>query len=191
MHKMTEQNLINAFSDESQAHLRYGQFADIARDEKFPQVERLFRAIAHAEFVHAGDHYRELRLLRGGYTGTAMATFGPGSTRRNLDLAIAGEDFEINEMYPAYIEIAALQKEAGALRSFQKALGSGIRHKLLLERAREAVEAHKDFEGLGALHVCKGCGYTAEDIPPGKCPLCDAGQEAFIGFKQKGEMPSC
>jgi rubrerythrin len=93
MKQMTEQNLINAFGGESQAHMRYLHFANQADKEKFPNVARLFRAVAHAEYVHAGDHYRELRHLNGGIVANSMAAFGPGDTKKNLELAIAGEDF--------------------------------------------------------------------------------------------------
>ena len=49
MKKMTEQHLINAFGGESQAHMRYLHFANQVEKEKFPNVARLFRAIAHAK----------------------------------------------------------------------------------------------------------------------------------------------
>ena len=100
MRKMTEQHLINAFGGESQANMRYLHFADQAEKEKFNNVARLFRAIAHAEYVHAGDHYREVKHLDGGFVANSMAAFGPGDSKKNLKLAIAGETFEIEEMYP-------------------------------------------------------------------------------------------
>jgi len=51
MKMMTEQHLINAFGGESQAHMRYLHFANQAEKEKFANVARLFRAIAHAEYI--------------------------------------------------------------------------------------------------------------------------------------------
>jgi len=63
MKKMTEQHLINAFGGESQANMRYLHFADQAEKEKLNNTARLFRAIAHAEYIHAGDHYQELKHL--------------------------------------------------------------------------------------------------------------------------------
>ncbi|WP_243683945.1 rubrerythrin family protein [Methanosarcina barkeri] len=116
---MTEQNLINAFGGESQAHMRYLHFGNQAEKEKYYNVARLFRAIAHAEYVHAGDHYRELRHLNGGFVANSMATFGPGDSLKNLKLAIDGETYEIEEMYPAYIEVAKSQGEKRAQRSFE------------------------------------------------------------------------
>ncbi len=181
MKKMTEQNLINAFGGESQAHMRYLHFADQAEKENFTNVSRLFRAIAHAEYVHAGDHYAELKHLDGGFVANSMAAFGPGDTKKNLGLAIAGEVFEITEMYPAYIEVAKYQQETGAQRSFQWAYGTEKKHRELFEKANDAVSSSQDVE-LGPVQVCEVCGYTLEGDAPDKCPLCSALKESFTAF---------
>ncbi len=182
MKKMTEQNLINAFGGESQAHMRYLHFANQAETESFPNVSRLFRAIAHAEYVHAGDHYNELRHLDGGFVANSMAAFGPGDTKKNLSLAIAGEVFEITEMYPTYIEVAKYQEEAGAQQSFEWAYGTEKKHKELFEKAKDAVNSSKDVE-LGPVQVCQVCGYTLEGDAPDICPLCNASKDKFTLFK--------
>lgn len=62
---MTKQNLINAFGGKSQAYMKYVHFANQAEIEKLNNVARLFRAIAHAEYINAGDHFRELKHLDG------------------------------------------------------------------------------------------------------------------------------
>ena len=49
MKKMTEQNLINAYGGESQGHMRYLRFAVQAHRDHYPNIARLFCAIAHAE----------------------------------------------------------------------------------------------------------------------------------------------
>src|SRR4030067_786382 len=106
MKKMTEQHLINAFGGESQANMRYLHFADQAEKEKLINTARLFRAIAHAEYIHAGDHYRELKHLDGGFVANSMAAFGPGDSKKNLKLAIAGETVEIEEKHPINVPCA-------------------------------------------------------------------------------------
>jgi len=100
MKKMTELHLINAFGSESQANMRYLHFVDQAIKENFPNTARLFRAIAYSESVQADNHYLELRHLEGGFVANSMATFGPGDTKKNLKLAIIGENYVITEMYP-------------------------------------------------------------------------------------------
>ena len=42
MRKMTEENLKAAFAGESQAHMKYRIFADIAAQENKPNLSRLF-----------------------------------------------------------------------------------------------------------------------------------------------------
>lgn len=182
MKKMTEQNLINAFGGESQAHMRYLHFANQAEIEKYFNVTRLFRAIAHAEYIHAGDHYKELKHLDGGFVANSMAAFGPGNTKKNLKLAIEGETFEIEEMYPVYLETAKFQGEKGAQRTFEWSYGTEKMHKALFERALCAIISNIDII-LGAIQVCEVCGYTLEGDAPDRCPLCNATIDKFKTFK--------
>lgn len=181
MKLITQQNLINAFGGESMAHMRYLHFALQADSENYPNVARLFRAIAHAEYIHAGDHYRELRHLDGGFVANSMAAFGPGSTAKNLQLAVEGETFEIEEMYPTYIKVAEFQEEKGARRSFEWSFTTEKTHRALFERSAEAVEKGDDVE-LDAVQVCEVCGYTLEGKAPENCPLCSAPREKFREF---------
>jgi len=181
MKQMTEQNMINAFGGESMAHMRYLHFAVQADKENYPNVARLFRAISQAEYVHAGDHYRELKHLEGGFVANSMGAFGPGDTRKNLRLAIDGETFEIEEMYPTYIEVARFQGEKGAQRSFEWSYTTEKTHKSLFEKGATAVESGDDME-LGPVQVCSVCGYTLEGEAPDTCPLCAASKEKFEEF---------
>ncbi|AGF97562.1 rubrerythrin family protein [Methanosarcina mazei] len=182
MKKMTEQHLINAFGGESQAHMRYLHFANQAEKEKFTNVARLFRAISHAEYVHAGDHYRALKHLNGGFVANSMGAFGPGDTLKNLQLAIDGETFEIEEMYPVYIEVAKFQGEKLAQRSFEWSYATEKLHKQLFEKAFDAVNAGKDVK-LGPVQICEVCGYTLEGEAPDRCPVCGAVKEKFTAFE--------
>jgi rubrerythrin len=181
MRQMTEQNLINAFGGESMANMRYRHFGVQAEKDDFPEVARLFRAISHAEYIHAGDHYRELKHLEDGLVANSMGAFGPGGTAKNLRLAIAGETFEIEEMYPAYMKVAELQEEKGAYRSFEWSYKTEKQHLQLFQKALDAVEKDKDVD-LGPIQVCSVCGYTLEGEAPDVCPVCGANKEQFEAF---------
>ena len=182
MRKITELNLINAFGGESQAYMRYVHFANQAKNEKLNNLARLFRAIAHAEYIHAGDHFQELKHLDGGFVANSMAVFGPGNSEKNLKLAIAGETYEIEEMYPTYIEIAKFQGENSAQRSFEWSYGTEKMHKMFYEKALESVSSGKDVY-LGPIQVCEVCGYTLEGEAPDMCPICGALNDNFTAFK--------
>ncbi len=167
MHRMTEENMKAAFAGESQAHMRYLIFAEEAKERGFENVARLFTAIAFAEQVHAKNHLSTLG--------------GIGSTSENLAAAISGETFEVEEMYPAYIEVAKLQGEKSAERSANNALEAERIHAALYQRAKQAVDAGKDTD-VGTIFVCEVCGYTLEGEAPERCPLCGAPRERFRPF---------
>lgn len=162
--KSTKENLAEAFAGESQANRRYLAYAKQADKEGYPQVARLFRAVAEAETVHAHNH---LRIMD-----------GVGSTAENLKDAIAGENMEFKEMYPAMIETAQKEGEPKAERTFIYANDVEKIHADLYQRALDSLESG----GLGEaeMHVCSVCGYTVEGEAPDKCPVCSAGKKAFF-----------
>ncbi|MCL5734381.1 MAG: rubrerythrin family protein [Actinobacteria bacterium] len=182
MRDVTQQNMINAFGGESMANMRYLHFADRAERDEFVHTARLFTAIAFAEYIHAGDHYKELRHLDGGFVANSMGAFGPGDTAKNLALAIAGETYEIDEMYPAFMEVAAMQGEKGAHRSFEWSYKTEQQHKALFEKAKVNVDKGQDAD-LDMIVVCEGCGYTLEGEAPDVCPVCGAPKDKFRIFE--------
>ena len=97
-----------AYAGESQAHMKYLIFADVAEKEGFPNIAKLFRAIAFAELVHARNYFKALGNVK--------------DTVENLQIAIDGETFEVEEMYPAYKAVAELQGKNEAVRSTHYAL---------------------------------------------------------------------
>lgn len=182
MKKLTEQNLINAFGSESHSHLRYLCFANQADAEEFPHIARLFRAIAFSESVQAHNHYQALRHLEGGFVSNSMAIFGPGDTKRNLLSAVMGKDYVITEMYPAYIEIAQLQGEREAGRSFTWAYLTEKMHRKLFWKAQESIHGKRSDLIIGPIRVCAICGFTRVGEIPNKCPVCKATSENFTTF---------
>lgn len=168
MRKMTEDNLKAAFAGESQAHMKYQLFADIAEQNGYPNVARLFRAISYAEKVHAANHAKELGFL--------------GDPKENLQEAIDGETYEVTEMYPAFMDVAEMQGEKGAVRSTHYALEAEKIHAAMYETAKQAVSAGSDVK-LKTVYVCPICGYTHEGEPPEKCPVCGAPREKFKKFE--------
>jgi len=167
MHKMTEQNLEDAFAGESQAHMKYAAFAAKAQEEGKGNVARLFQAASFSEKVHATAHLKVLE--------------GIGSTSQNLAGAIAGEGFEIDEMYPAYIAVAIEQDEPAAQEAMNHAMQAEKVHHDLYARAKPAVDAGGDVS-LDELWVCSECGHTMEGEAPDRCPVCNAPKRFFVKF---------
>ncbi len=162
MGEKTEKNLAMAFAAESKASARNAVFALKADQEGFPQIARLFRAVAEAEAVHAR---RFLRLMRGKV----------GSTEENLETAFQKEIRANVEEYPPLIREASEEKMDVVQKAFSEARDVESRHAELYKNAM------KDFlaDRLTAYFVCQVCGYVAEDAAPQRCPVCGAVREKF------------
>ncbi|MEB3755986.1 MAG: rubrerythrin family protein [Desulfurococcales archaeon] len=180
---MTRDALKSAFAGESMAHMRYMIYADIAEKEGFKNVARLFRAIAYAEYVHASNHLKRLADVKMEQELLGGAPIGLGKTSENLEYAIMGEEFEVNEMYPIYIEIARKQGEKAAEVSFYYALEAEKIHAELFRKAKEYVDRGEDFPIDGYIWICPVCGYTViGKEPPAKCPICGLLGKEFKKF---------
>ena len=182
MRDMTAENLRSAFGGESMAHMRYLIWADKAEADGLPNVARLFRAVSRAEQAHATGHFRAMGDVGGAFSVTSVGGFGLGTTSENLQGAIDGERFEVNEMYPAYLEVARMQGEKGAQRSMNYALQAERIHAAMYAKAKEAVDNGKDVD-LGPVRICTVCGHTIEGDLPDRCPICGAVKEKYVSFQ--------
>jgi rubrerythrin len=167
MKEMTKENLSAAFAGESQAHIKYLAFSARAEKEGKPNIARLFRAIARAEQVHADNHLKELK--------------GIGDTTANLQAAIDGENFEVDEMYAAYLAVAEEQEEKGAQRSMTYAIEAEKIHADMYADAKKAAEAGEDL-AIPEVYICPVCGYTHIGEPPERCPVCNSKNKVFEVF---------
>ncbi len=160
----TRENLYRAFVGEAKAHRRLLAFARKADQEGYPDVARLFRAVAYAEGIHADMH---LRLL-----GETVVQ----DTETNLQSSFERETTVSDVTYPQFIREA---EEEGERRAA-----------LAMSHARDAEEAHAAlYKGaIGCLlrqepctyYVCDVCGYVHQGEPPTECPVCGAKRERFV-----------
>ncbi|MHA1410144.1 MAG: rubrerythrin family protein [Candidatus Odinarchaeia archaeon] len=109
----TIKNLAKAFIGESMARNRYTMYAEIAEKEGYPEVAKVFLKTADQEKLHAKTNFMLLKELAK-ETNTDLSNFivetevptALGSTKENLEAAIAGETYEYTEMYPTFAETA-------------------------------------------------------------------------------------
>ncbi len=165
--KMTEKTLQEAFTGESEANTKYQLYAETARSDGFENIARLFEAVAYAERVHARNHLRAL--------GKKM------NLGDNLQDAIAGENFEVEEMYQAYLAVAKLQEEKAAATSHRYALEAEKIHAEKYANALKAVQSGQDIQ-MNEIYICPTCGYTVEDQAPERCPVCGMSGDKFRAF---------
>lgn len=166
--KMTRKFLEEAFAGESMAHMKYLIFAEQAEKEGYPNIAKLFRAIAYAEFVHAKNHFIALGKL--------------GKTPENLQEGINGETYEVEEMYPVFKNAAEFQGERDAIRTTHYALEAEKIHADFYAKAKERAEKGEDFE-INKVYICPVCGYTVVDEIPEKCPVCGVPGDKFVIFE--------
>ncbi len=166
MSKTTE-NLGAAFAGESQARNKYTYFAEIAKKEGFHYIAKIFLETAENEKRHAKDEFRMLN--------------GIGDTAANLKAAFEGEDYEVNEMYPAFAKEAEEEGNKEAANLFKQIAKVEAHHRDRYKKLLEMVENGTVFKRDEPIKwKCSVCGYTYEGKePPKKCPCCKHSTEHF------------
>ena len=168
MRSMTEEDLKAAFAGESQAHVKYMVFSEEAQKEGKPKLANVFRAIAKAELIHAKNHLRALGGIK--------------KSEENIAAAYNGENYEIEEMYPVFHEVAKFQNEKEAQRSTYYALEAEKIHREIYKKAKELDASGKDFDGE-TVYICPVCGHTHVGAEaPDKCPVCGCVKDKYIKF---------
>ncbi len=160
----TKDNLKAAFAGESKANRMYLAFSKKAEKEGYPQIAKLFRAVADAETIHALTHFDVLK--------------GAGSTADNLKQAIEGESYENTTMYPEFIAQAESDGDKAAVRSFTMANEVEKIHEKLYQSAANSVASNKDMPAK-KLYICPVCGNVEEEEAPEKCAVCGAPGSSF------------
>lgn len=161
----TQENLQAAFAGESQAGRKYTAFAKKAEADGYPMIAKLFRAAAAAESVHAVNHLRTMGGIK--------------TTAENLQAAIAGEAYEFQTMYPAFLAEAEQAGDKAAIRTFHLANEVEKVHHQLYSEALSTLQQGKDM-AKSAIWVCAVCGHThVGEGAPERCPVCGALQGQF------------
>ncbi len=160
----TENNIVAAFKGESAANRRYTLFAEKADKEGYPQIAKLFRAVAEAENVHARNHLNVIDVI--------------GKTKDNLFGASLGEREEFTMMYPIFIETAIKEKNDRAEQSFDWANKVEKIHYGYFDKAFKDMKEGKKPEDA-TYYICQVCGNTVKGEAPDKCPICGAAAKAF------------
>lgn len=165
--KITETNLYEAFRGECEAHMRYLIYAEQAAGQGLENTARLFRSIAFAEFVHARNHLALLEDIH--------------NTGSNLARAAAGEQYELEEMYPAFDLVAKMHQDYDSVQSIHYAIEAEKNHSLLYGEAARSVAAGRDFAD-STIYICPTCGGTAVGEKEPACSICGRRGSEFRQF---------
>lgn len=164
----TDKNLKDAFAGESQANRKYLAFAEKAEADGFPQIAKLFKAVAEAETIHAHSHLKVMN--------------GVSDTAGNLQAAMEGEDYEVKKMYPEFLKEAEAEGNSKAARSFKYALEVEKVHYGLFTAALEKLQAGGDLNDA-AVWICPVCGNTVIGNILEKCEICGVSGDKFVEIK--------
>jgi len=179
---VTIKNLLAAFEGESNAHAKYIVFAAKADEEGLHGAASLFRAAGRAEQIHAANHARVIKQLGGEATCTIHAA-EVKSTLENLKVALGGEQYEVDTMYPEFLAEATARGNTLAIRTFTGALEAEKTHARLYGEAIALLQGGKLDSWIGAardFYVCPVCGYTSEtEEEHERCPVCNCPWERF------------
>ncbi len=132
----TQKNLDAAFAGESMANRKYLYFAKLAKELGNEEIATLFETTAHQETAHAFAH---LELL---YAEEKL------TVERLLEIAIEGELYETNHMYPEFEATAIAEGENGAGAEFKEQAEESAEHAAIFQKAAKrfkaltSVEAH-------------------------------------------------
>lgn len=170
-------NLQAAYEGESNAHARYLAFAKKADEEGHGTVAQLLRAAARAEEIHAANHAAVIKKLNAVPKADVKAP-DVKSTVENLRAAVAGETYERDEMYPAFIKQARLDNDRDALQTFTYAKTAEAEHAALYADALANLASWK--EAKKTFYVCTVCGYTTTNLNFEKCIACFNPKDKYV-----------
>ena len=169
---LTAVNLMKAVAGESIARNKYEYFAKIAQKEGFRDIAEHFQRAANNEKMHAK---LELKAYNELLTGKEF-----GDTVENLKIAIAGESYENETMYPDFAKVA---KDEGftQISNMLKLIGNvEIEHENMYKELLARLEAGEEFtsEDKDEEWICEVCGHVHRGKKALKmCPVCKHPQE--------------
>ena len=179
----TAKNLMRAFAGESQARNRYTFAAGLAREQKMPVVEAVFRYTADQEKEHAEIFYKYLEALDketitidGGYPVDLEQ-----NTLAQLRAAVHNEFEEHDTAYKAFGDKAEEEGFPQIAASFRMIAQIEKTHGERFQYLAELLEAGSLFKAAPkTVWTCTNCGYIYEgDEAPQKCPVCSHDQGYF------------
>lgn len=133
----TVKNLNSAYQNEANAVNRYQLYAERAKQEGYPQVEKLFHALAQSESIHRENYRQALHSLGKQPPQVKLETIVVRSTRENLDEPTKSEAKETAKVYPKYIQQAEKDHVDPAIRAFIYSRDSEAEHLTLVNKARQ------------------------------------------------------
>ena len=164
----TLQNLMTAFTGESQARNKYTFYAQKARDDGFVQIAEIFEETAHNEKEHAEIWFK-------------LINDGLGITVDNLKDAAGGEHYEWSEMYSGFAQTAKEEGFSRIAALFELVANIEKEHEIRFRNFQANIETGRVFARDNEIQwICINCGHIHKGtMPPKQCPVCEKNQSYF------------
>jgi rubrerythrin len=156
-------------------------FSSIAKKEGYVLISNIFEETANQEKVHGGWNYKMLQDLKKkeNFDELEIKASGPttyGTTVENLKSAISGEDYEWQEMYPEFADIAESEGYPDIAKRFRAIASAEKHHSERYGKLLKLVGDDIFFKrGKKVVWICLECGYQVEldELPDDfMCPSC-------------------
>ena len=177
----TLDNIKTAYLAEFTAQIRYEAFAAKATQEGYKSVAVLFRATAASQEVLVKKHAAALKKWGGLPPMVRKLQPAVGSTKENLEAALAADIGPKNTQYAAFAKQAEADKNTAAVYAFKGAIAAETEYVKFFQQALADLDGWK-AEGK-TFAVCEICSFLVMGPPPATCPVCSAPREKFTIVK--------
>jgi len=182
-HEKTIADLKAAYAEEGPFPDRYYKYALKAKEDKFDKIAVMFTAIAKAEIIQAANLKKVLDKL--GVTFEApIVNFEANTTLENLLVSYKSESYDVQVMYPPFIEDAKAENIPDAVESFSWAEESDNQHMGYYFVALTAFANKSELTLPEKWYVCPNCGgtFSVDDVKD-NCMFCKTQKDKFFEFK--------
>lgn len=186
----TKINLLRAFAGECQARMRYEMAADIAKQQKLPIIQAIFKFTADQEKQHAEIFYDHLKTIFKEENITMDEAGYPVDVQNDLayllNQASIHEEEEATSIYKAFGEEAKKEGYLEVASSFFMIADIEQFHHERFKKYKELLESGTLFTGDATEKwMCLNCGFIYEgSVAPEKCPVCKEEQGYYIRLKE-------
>ena len=157
----TDENLQKVIASFTTASVRFSAYAEIAEEEGYRQIAKLFRAMAETQRIFAVNAMR----VSGEFDKTEV----------NLSAAIDAKTYEFTQLFPTFVEQADNDGNPVASTAFRAAAETTKGHVRILNVAQDNFGRNKEID----YWVCGMCGKIESGDTPVSCRTCGAAREKF------------
>jgi rubrerythrin len=166
-------------------YYRYMEYARQAKLERYAGIAYLFTAFASAEFLHAQNFNKILTRLGVEIVFAPKPEIAASTTKANLLQAAAAEREDVDSFYPGMLGRLQPEHLQDAVAFTTYAWESEKQHRSIIgkilrwvpsyfERVAKKIDAES-----GQYFVCQSCGSTVNEVPLGRCPICQLPSDGY------------